>query len=154
MIVTLRHEIEIDAPPERVYAFFENIEENYTKWHPDHIVFRWTKGAGLEEGAVAYSEQRMHGKVHKLSARFTQVIPNRRVEFRWTNPIARFFAPRNVWIFEPTNGGCRFIAEGDIRLGWISSRMKRVRNALEQGKTHLRQEGENLKRLVEGAGSP
>jgi uncharacterized protein YndB with AHSA1/START domain len=149
MIVALRHEIEIDTHPERVYAFFLNIEQNYTKWHPDHIVFRWVKGNTIQQGAVAYSEQRVHGKIHKMSATFTKVIPNQLVEFRWDNLLARFFAPRNVWIFQPTNGGCRFIAESDLRLGWISSRMKHAKKALEAGRIHLKEEGENLKRLVE-----
>ena len=113
------------------------------------MVFRWVKGDTLREGAVAYSEQRVHGKIHKMSVKFTKVIPNQLVEFRWVNPLARFFAPRNVWIFKPTDGGCRFIAEGDLRLGWISSRMKRTKKALEAGRIHLKEEGENLKRLVE-----
>ena len=151
MIVTLRHAIEIDAPPKQVYGFFENIEENYTKWHSDHRVFRWTDGGTLRKGAVAYSEQMMHGKLHRLPARFVKVVPGRLVEFQWMNPLLRFFAPRNVWVFEATGEGCRFIAESDIRLGWISARMKRVHHLLEQGKTHLREEGENLKRLVESA---
>ncbi len=139
----------IDAPPERVFAFFENIEENYTKWHPDHRVFKWVKGGPMREGAIAYSEQMMHGKLHKMPGKFVKVIPNRLIEFRWTNPFLRFFSPRNVWIFRAAGGGCRFIAETDIRLGWISSHMKRVHKALEQGRTHLKEEGENLKRLVE-----
>ena len=149
MIVTLRHEIEIAASPESVYSFFEHLPENYTKWHPDHIVFRWIEGDGLAEGSVAYSEQRMRGKVHKLPARFTKVIPAERVEFELTNPIARFFAPRYVWLFESTAGGCRFVAEGDARLGWISARLKHVQGALAAGQKHLAEEGESLKRLVE-----
>lgn len=152
MRVTLRHEIEIAASPESVYAFFERIAENYTRWHPDHIAFRWVKGEGIAEGAVAYSEQRIHGKVHKLPARFTKVIPARLVEFKWVNPIARFFAPRNVWLFEPTDRGCRFVAESDLRLGWGSSRLKHVQEAIASGRKHLAEEGENLKRLMEFAG--
>jgi hypothetical protein len=45
-MVTLRHEIETEAPPEKVCAFFENIEQNYTKWYPDHRLLRWVKGEG------------------------------------------------------------------------------------------------------------
>ncbi len=152
MRVTLRHSIDIDAPPEAVYAFFDNLEENYTKWHPDHVVFRWVEGRGIQEGVVAYSEQRMHGKVHKLPARFSKVIPNRRIEFVWVNPLFRFFAPVNIWIFEPIDGGCRFTAESVIRLGWISSRMESMKKKLDDGRKHLAEEGENLKRLVEAAG--
>ena len=149
MRITTRHSIDIDAPPEAVYAFFEGLEENYTKWHPDHISFRWAQENGLEEGAIAYAAQRVHGKIHKTPARFTRVEPNRRIEFVWANPFLRFFAPLNVWIFEPIDGGCRFTAEGVVRLGWISSRMKHVQRVLEEGRRHIAEEGENLKRLVE-----
>jgi hypothetical protein len=48
MRVALRPEIEIHASPEAVYAFFEDIEENYTKRHPDHIVFHWVAGENLK----------------------------------------------------------------------------------------------------------
>ena len=152
MRITLSHTTEINASPETVYAFFVNIEQNYTKWHPDHVVFRWIEGEALEEGATAYSEQYAHGSIHKMKPRFTKVIPNRRVEFSWMNPFHRFFAPRNVWKFESTPGGCRFSAEHDIRLGWISSRMDRVKRGLDAGRQHLKEEGENLKRLVEAQG--
>ncbi|MFH1680387.1 MAG: SRPBCC family protein [Candidatus Eisenbacteria bacterium] len=154
MIVTLSHSIEIDAPPESVYGFFLDIEENYTKWHPDHVVFRWIEGGSLAKGAVAYSEQYIHGKLHRLKARFTKVVPYREIEFSWVNPLIRFFAPRNTWVFEPAGGGCRFTAEGDLRLGWISSRMGRVKQRLEEGRRHIEEEGENLKRLVEAGVAP
>ncbi len=150
MRVTMSHSIDIDASPEEVFAFFVNIEENYTKWHPNHNEFRWIKGEPMEEGSVAFSDQMGHGKSHKLNARIDRVEPNRRIEFSWTHPLARFFFPRNVWIFEPTNGGCRFTAESEIRLGWISSRTAHVKKGLEEGRNHLKEEGENLKRLVEG----
>jgi hypothetical protein len=34
----------IEAPPERIFTFFEEMDQNYVAWHPDHIAFRWTKG--------------------------------------------------------------------------------------------------------------
>jgi uncharacterized protein YndB with AHSA1/START domain len=149
MRITVSHTIEIAAAPEAVFAFFVNIEKNYTKWHPDHVVFQWVKGDALAEGSIAYSEQHVHGSLHKMKAKFTKVIPSRRVEFTWLNPLQRFFAPRNEWKFEPASGGCRFSAEHDIRLGWISSRMKKVKLQLEAARKHLKEEGESLKRLVE-----
>jgi hypothetical protein len=68
-----------------------------------------------------------------------------------TNPFARFFAPRYLWLFEATEGGCRFVAEGDVRLGSILSRLRHVQQALAAGRKHLAEEGENLKRLVESS---
>lgn len=112
MIITLSHSIEIDAAPEAVYSFFVSIEKNYTTWHPDHVAFRWVKGNSLEEGAEAHSEQYVDGSLHRLTARFTRVIPTRRVEFEWVNPIARFFAPPYLRLFEPSKStsrsGCRW----------------------------------------------
>lgn len=152
MIVTLRHTIEINAAPEAVWAFFDSIEDTYTKWHPNHVVFRWVKGNRFEPNAVAYTEQNMHGARHKMKVTCTEVIPHRKIGFAWGNPLLRFFVPRNEWTLEPCNGGCRFSAEHDIRLGWISSRMKKTKRMLDQTRQHLKKEGENLKRLVEGHG--
>lgn len=151
MRVTMSHSIDIDASPEEVFAFFVNIEENYTKWHPNHNEFRWIKGRPMEVGSVAFADQMGRGKSQKLNTRIDRVEPNRRIEFSWTNPFAKFFLPRNAWLFEPINGGCRFTAESDVRLGWISSRMAHVKEGIEEGRKHLKEEGENLKRLVEEA---
>jgi len=150
--VTLRHAIEIDAPPEAVYAFFAKLEQNYARWHPDHVVFRYTKGNPLEEGSTACTEQYLHGSLHRMKAKFTKVIPNRRIEFLWMNPLLRFVAPRNEWTFEADNGGCRFSAHHEFRLGWLSSRLDRVKHGLDATRKHLKEEGENLKRLVEIGG--
>jgi uncharacterized protein YndB with AHSA1/START domain len=149
MRITMSHSIEIDASPEEVFAFFVNLEENYTRWHPNHNEFRWIKGEAMHEGSVAFADQMGRGKSQRQNVRIDRVEPNRRIEFSWTNPLVRFLLPRNVWVFEPANGGCRFTAESDVRLGWISSRMTHVRKGLEEGRVHLKEEGENLKRLIE-----
>ena len=33
----LKHSIEIEAPPEKLWDFFHNIEKNYKIWHPETI---------------------------------------------------------------------------------------------------------------------
>jgi len=71
MIVTLRHSVEIDATPESVWVFFDSIENNYTKWHPDHVMFRWVEGKRFEKSAVAYTEQNVHGSLHKMKVKCT-----------------------------------------------------------------------------------
>jgi len=61
----LKEITDVEAPPGEVYRFFEEMEENYERWHPDHITFNWTEGAGLEQGAEAYFEERIGGKLQK-----------------------------------------------------------------------------------------
>lgn len=42
--MTLEDRTLIEAPPERVFGFFEHMDENYFAWHPDYVAFRWTDG--------------------------------------------------------------------------------------------------------------
>jgi hypothetical protein len=43
----LRDTIELHASPSDVFAFFEDMDNaRYLGWHPDHKVFRWTRGKG------------------------------------------------------------------------------------------------------------
>jgi hypothetical protein len=39
--------ISIRSTPERFFAFFERMDANYLRWHPDHRLFRWESGQGL-----------------------------------------------------------------------------------------------------------
>ncbi len=72
----LKHSIEIEAPPEKVWDFFYNIEKNYKIWHPrDHILFEWTKGNPLEVGSTIYSAQKMGDELAKLKGTCTEIIP-------------------------------------------------------------------------------
>ncbi len=37
--------VEIEADVEKVWDFFDNLEENYLSWHPkDHVTCRWIRG--------------------------------------------------------------------------------------------------------------
>jgi hypothetical protein len=45
--VILRNEIRIRTSPEEIMRFFEGMEENYTRWHPDHRHFEWVAGRGV-----------------------------------------------------------------------------------------------------------
>ena len=149
MKVTLRHETEITASTKTVFFFFEHIAKNYTTWHPDHINFRWITGDSLKAGVVAYVEHRIRGKIHTLDTRFTKLVPNQLIEFEWGNPNGSFYASRDVWLFENTSRGCRFVSECDLVLKDVSSLSKEVEKVLAAIRKHLAEEGENLKRLVE-----
>jgi hypothetical protein len=74
----LKHSIEIETTPERIWDFFLDIEQNYTTWHPtDHIVFKWTKGNPLEKGSLCYAEQYVMGRVTTYNTVCEEIILNR-----------------------------------------------------------------------------
>lgn len=143
----LRDSIWIRTTPEQVYQFFERMDEHYVQWHPDHLLFRWVEGRGVERGVVFYFEELIGGKLMKKRVHFTRLARNRHVEFTFTNRLLALIVPRLFFHFEPEGDGTRFDAEIQIRTGPIGAWLNRREfNAVRQ---HMREEGENLKRLLE-----
>jgi hypothetical protein len=137
----------IEAPPERIYAFFEDMGENYADWHPDHVAFRWTEGKGLEPGVEFYFEERIAGKLLKKTVRFTRIEPGRYIEFEPTWWLMRLLMPRLSFAIQPQGRDSLFIARITIRTGPVGAWLNRREfNAVRQ---HMMEEGDNLKRIVE-----
>lgn len=149
MQTTLQDTIEIEATPEKVYNFFVDPEKTYLSWHKDHVAFKWIKGNKMETGTIGYFEEYLHGELQKMRVDYTNVIANRLIEFKPLPKLWRIFYPKSTLEFIPTETGCRFHAETHFRLGWISSRSKRVEKHLDVIKQHMKEEGENLKQLME-----
>jgi hypothetical protein len=144
----LRDETVIRTTPDRIFDFFEHMDENYLRWHPDHLLFRWEQGRGLREGVEFYFEERIGGQLLKKKVRFTRIEPNRHIEFAVTNRLIRLLMPRLLFAMEAQGDRCRFVAEIHIRTGPIGARLNaREFNAVRQ---HMKEEGENLKRILEG----
>jgi hypothetical protein len=88
--VPLTDSIEIMATPEKVFMYFLQIVDgkNGQAWHPeDHLSFRGVRGEPWQRGSVAYAEEYIHGKLHKLKFPIIEVVPNRKIEFV---PLSRF----------------------------------------------------------------
>lgn len=145
--MTLEDRIAIEAPPERIFGFFELVGENYLAWHPDHIAFRWTKGQGLEPGVEFYFEETVGGKLLKKTVRFTRVEPYRYIEFEPTWWLMRLFVPRFSFEIVPQDEASLFIARIPIRTGPIGARLNR--RDFDAVRRHMREEGRNLKALLE-----
>lgn len=142
--------IAIDAPPAAAFAFFENMEDNYRRWHPDHIGFEWRQGRGLAVGNVFYFEETIAGKLQKKTTRITEVVPDRYFAFTMVNPVFRFFLPHLSFGFEPDGDGCIFRAE--LRLHGIGPLGRRLnRREFDAVERHMAEEGRNLKTLLEAA---
>jgi len=146
--VILRDTTDVQASPEAVFEFFEEMERHYLRWHPDHKLFRWVRGRGLEEGNVFYFEEVIAGKLLKKEVVFTRIVRHRHIEFAPTFWLLRLFLPRLVFSVETIGtGACRFVAEIHLRMGPLAAKLNQ--RELDAVREHMRVEGVNLKAIVE-----
>lgn len=144
----MRDTIEVSGPPSRVFAFFEGMDQaRYLAWHPDHKLFRWTRGRGVKVGNECYFEEVIARKLLRKNVVFTRA-EEQHIEFAPTFWLMRLFLPRMVFRVEcAAEGRFRFVVEIFLRVGPIGSRLnKREFDAVRE---HMRVEGTNLKRFVE-----
>lgn len=152
--LVLTDTIEINTTPERVFQFLTGIvdSERYRAWHKeDHVAFRFIKGKPWSVGSVMYAEETIHGKLHKLKFRVTQVVPNQKIEYAPASCLLRKYFPKNEFLIEPGENGCRFIASGTYRIGWIGKTLfkKKLDEGLASIQKHMQEEGQNLKQILE-----
>lgn len=83
-MITLKDSIEIKATPEHVFNWLTNLKtgKDYRAWHPDHIDWIWIKGKPFQKGSVVYSEEYLHGEMHKLKFVCANIVPNRLIEYK------------------------------------------------------------------------
>jgi len=144
--LVLEDTVEIDTTPEAVWQFWANMDKNYKAWHPeDHVLFQWVKGRPMEEGSRIYAEETVGGRLLKGKVTCVDVVPNRR--FALELPFPRSLFLKYEYLIEPRGQKTAFIAR--TRLKYPGFARKRVQAAVEIGKKHVREEGENLKRILE-----
>jgi len=146
--------IEIKTTPEKIFNFLTSIvdDDSYRAWHKkDHVSLRYLQGEPWTEGSVVYAEEYIHGKLHKLKFKITKIEANKRIEYTPISRFLRLFFPKNEFIIEPKGESCLFIASGTYRIGWIGKAF--FKQAIEKGlssvKQHMKEEGENLKAILE-----
>lgn len=138
----------IAATPERGFAFFEAMEDNYRRWHPDHLGFEWRRGKGLTPGTVFWFSERIGGKVLNKQVRITEAVPDRFFAFEPTGWLMRAFVPRMSFAFHPEPGG--FVFEARVHMRGIGPMGRRLnRREFEAVEQHMAEEGRNLKALLE-----
>ena len=152
----LKDSIEINVAPEQVFDFLLQLvdDASYRAWHPgDHVAFRWLKGNPWKDGSIGYAEEYFHGKLHKFKFRVSKVVANRWVSYAPVSRLLRMFFPESSFHIEPSGKGCIFTGQVHLRIGRIAKTFAKRR--LEQGLTsvrkHMKEEGENLKRILERA---
>ena len=143
---------EIKTTPEKIWEFFINLDKNYKSWHPeDHIVFKWTKGKPMETSSHYYGEEIMNEKVKKFKGIIGEVIPYRKIVFKFTFPVT-LVSPYFEWQIEPRGSNSVFTAITIVRCERFYRKIMRKKGwdeLIQTGKKHVREEGENLKKILE-----
>ena len=148
-MIQLRDSILIDVEPGRVWAWLDELPLHYREWHPDHVACRYERGDAMRVGTVLYTEERLHGRLHRLRMRATEVVPGRAIRYRGGGF-------RGAFLVDSEDGGSRFTAElafgtrapivGDV----LDAALRRaMAGRLRAFEVHMREEGENLKALLE-----
>ena len=145
--IVLKDTVEIETTPEKIWGFWANMDKNYKAWHPeDHILFRWTKGRPMEEGSTIYAEENVDGIVVKGKGTIVDVVKNR--QFTLKPPFPRSLFCEYKYTIEPKGKKTAFTAFTHLKYPGFAR--ERILATLEVGKKHVREEGENLKRILEG----
>lgn len=136
----------IDAPSDTIWQWLMDLPTHYTAWHPDHLSAEWERGEPNQIGSIMRAVELLDGTRETLRLQLTSLDPPRRFEYRIRGPIS-LLLPRGAFIVTPLNGGSRFTASISYRLGSFTERIfgSRVASLTR----HMKEEGENLKRIVE-----
>lgn len=149
-MISLKDDIEIQTTPECIFTWLERMPQDYRSWHPDHVSCRVIKGSMLEVGSEIECQEILHGKLHSMRFRLTNLVPDRRIEFDV------FGLGRGAFEVQQIGEYSRFVAELDIGtdipvigplFDWILSGFFQRR--IEAMKQHMAEEGRNLKALME-----
>ncbi|KPK46875.1 MAG: hypothetical protein AMS22_17460 [Thiotrichales bacterium SG8_50] len=142
----VRDSVDLDVPPETVFAWFAELNKHYREWHPDHRDCYWLTGKGMTTGAVLYAEEILHGRLHKMRFLMTDVAPDHYARFRILGALG-VLIPRGEFRVEPGPGGSVFTATLYPRCGRLLKLLMpaRVRALV----VHQNEEGLNLKQLLE-----
>ena len=148
-LTTIEDSIEIKTTPEHVFNWFTNLRtgEDYRAWHPNHVDWYWIKGEPFQEGSIVYCEEYIHGKKHRIKFICTKVEPNRLIEYKPSFPMLLLMS-KSQFIIEPKSGkNCVFTAAISFREGPFFKKL--FAKQMKDLKQHMKEEGENLKKILE-----
>ncbi len=145
-MVTLEDSVNINATPEDIFKWFDNIVKNYKSWHRDHKTAELGIGDSFQEGSILYVEECLGGKLEKLTCEVTKYVPNRLIEYKILSSESVVCSGGSFKV-KPYSTGSSFTATLSFRFGYILSKLMPAK--LDAIKTHMKEEGENLKKILE-----
>ena len=154
-MIMLRDSITIQTKPEQLFKWLELMPQEYCSWHSDHVACRVIHGSMLQRGSEIECQEYLHGKLHILQFRLTRVDPCRRMEYEIAG------LGKGAFVVIPKDDEVEFVAE--LGLGSDSPIVGRMMDAflrlllsrrLDAMREHMREEGQNLKKIIESDWKP
>ena len=144
-MIELKHSIRINKSPKAMIGWLGHFTDKYQQWHSDHVMAKWIKGNKFSKGSILYSEEYLGGKLEKLRFQVTR-NENGIIEYNLLFPES-IICPKGSFSFKPHKKGSIFTATLSFRFGYLLSIL--FPRKLKAIKQHMKEEGENLKRLLE-----
>jgi hypothetical protein len=151
-VIKLRDTITIQTTPERIFKWLESLPQEYCAWHPDHVACRVVRGSLLQPGCEIECQEYLHGQLHILRLCLTRVDPGKRMEYEIPG------LGKGAFEVIPEDSEVEFVAELGVGSDFpiVGSLVDVVLRALlsrrlEAMKRHMREEGQNLKKILESS---
>ena len=151
-MIALRSTCRVPASPERVWAWFAQMDANYRAWHPDHVVWRTERGSPVTAGSIVYFHERIAWAPVAMRCRIVEALPARLLRYEALFPHSLIGAGGS-FALTPANGGSEVTVEarmgvGTPILGPLVDGLLRAVFPFGRFEAHLAEEGERLARLV------
>jgi len=112
----------------------------------------------MESGSSWYGEEYAMGRLRKFKGTVGEVVPNRKIVFKYSFPLW-LVSPGFEWQIEPKGSNSVFTAISYVRAERIMRKLlkfseyKGIEALIKVGKKHVKEEGENLKKILESENS-
>jgi hypothetical protein len=104
----------------------------------------------MAEGSIWYGEEYLNGKLKKLKGTIGEVVPNKKIVFKYSFPLS-LASPGFEWRIEAKGSNSVFTAIGYVRCVEFYRLIakKHLDTAIKAGIKHVKEEGVNLKKILE-----
>ncbi len=142
----------IPAPPERIWHWFENLEENYLRWHPAHLDFKAIRGSPIKEGSICFFDTHIDGFRLRMRTRVVKAVPMSYLRHVGLFPTSLTNTGGSFEI-EPAEDGSVLIAKSWIGYEWSLAgtaldRLIEWAIPVDALRRHMAEEGQFLSRIL------
>lgn len=151
-MLEITESIAIVAGADTLVDWFRHLDEHYLQWHTDHVKAEFVTG-GFDEGDICDMEEYLHWRLHRLKFRLTHVECGDDggvgFSYRMLGVKGILLGGSGSFKVQPKNGSCIFTATIRLRGGRLVAGL--LRSRLQALRQHMKEEGQNLKTIMEQA---